>query len=259
MTTTNVPNEKQQGFLPIYLHGKMYKPKYKNNSTYDGLLLTEEDCKRLISQFYEQKTKREFLNLNMEHKQELKAILGHVEDLYYYKDSLYTISKADPFLPEFNNIKKMLESDQKVGFSVELSFEYDGIDNLKTIDVTTLDPNKVKVKTKNLTGLAIVKFPDHEMDDTFVTSWVESNKCVDILTKDDIFKEYINSEEGKSNSIILEKYNSVQQNTIRMDSNEGKYRRHKSIWICVYIFVFITFCSKYRKNGNRRSYITKSY
>ena len=217
----------------ITLHGRFYKAQPDPDGTYDGTRLTEKDCKAVVDQFYEEKSKtQKKFPVNYEHRQDKRDILGFIDDIYFNDNekSLYSIFTIYPTQSSFAEVKNKLEAFEKkfldngqsinnlaikdmVGLSIELSLGYSGINENGVI----IDRDAFKVSSKKFNGFSVVEHPNYYDEDTFVTSFTEG-ELSDLLKKDITLKDYISSTNARkeisdkfiSKHMDLDKDNSIQ-------------------------------------------------
>lgn len=196
----------------VFLHAKIYRRhNSKENEDYDGLLLTEKDCKKIVKDFYE--------NKNSVHGSPIYANMGHdlgkatariatTNDIYFNpKDGcLNAFLQIFSFQPGFEDLLKKLEKKAtNVGVSVELEYMYEFTDpktGTKTIfnpniksdaeKLHSLDKTCIRVSGKKLTGIGIVDVPNHAEDGTFVTSWCKEDQR-ELANSDVNLKQFLES------------------------------------------------------------------
>lgn len=99
----------------VFIHAKVYrKHDPKENENYDGLLLTEKDCKKIVKEFYQSKSSKDDspMYANMGHDVgKAKARIATVNDIYYNpKDGcLNAFLQIFSFQPGFGDLLKKLE------------------------------------------------------------------------------------------------------------------------------------------------------
>jgi hypothetical protein len=178
----------------IYVHGVVYKAFKPDQSNYDGLLLTEADCKKIVADFYSQsgaeggpKGKKQTIYVSLNHSASAKKIVGKIEDLYYDpRDSklkvVYQLIKTSM---AHSDAKEIISRKDPIGLSVELNFGYDGLGPDRSMTPTT------KVSNKQLIGLSMVKTPDHHQDGTYITGWVKGDNPADLFAYVPEMKSYV--------------------------------------------------------------------
>lgn len=182
----------------IYLHAiltKLHPSVSDDGEKYDGLLVTQPDAEKMVQGFYNvvnQKNgekgegdetakieiERMHIPVNYDHKQDYAHQAGRVIDIYVdnEKQSVNIFMEVHPKNPAYDHVDKLLSSDSKapLGVSMELAFDYINKGENNTITSET------RVSSKKLTGVSLVKVPDHGKDGTFVTSFVKSDDVRDL-------------------------------------------------------------------------------
>jgi hypothetical protein len=216
-------SQPKKSLEPVYIHGRLYKAHEEKD--YNGCKLTEDDCKKIVADFYDARTKSASekqpsnpLYANYEHKGNSRLKLGIIEDLYYNpkQKRMNAVVAAFPHQAGYKKIEPRLKHyDTKVkespngfdgvpwtdrlGYSLEIDYEYDdGNNNSGTVDI-----NKLRVSGKKLTGMGLVRNPDMAKDETFVTSWSPVGLQT-LAQKDKEFLDYLM--DTTTNPYMKEKY-----------------------------------------------------
>jgi len=170
----------------VYVHGKVYKANNKLKSQ-DTTLLTTEDCTKFVDSFLGSDKN---LPVNFQHdlhvEKSVGSVLGKIEDLYFDEGNLNCVFSIDPAYPQSKKVIDEIKSGKLLGLSIELNY--------------SIDPTTKLVGGKNMIGLGVVYFPDHENDSTLITGLSENGKG-DLALKDPSLMKYLSSTKAEKRMI----------------------------------------------------------
>lgn len=179
----------------IQIHGKIYKRFVPpNGEKYDGLNLPEEDCKKLVERFYEEKKKKPDQKrfVNVHHGSDFLDYVGDITDIYYdsEQEKLGAFLRINKKSKSYDKVLGLLGKENPPGLSFELGFDYENVGD------GFVQTPETKVSGKYLLGVSLVDVPDHHKDDTFVSSWVISDEPSDLfMVHDKTFEKFLSDVE----------------------------------------------------------------